>query len=39
MKIGQVIRARFKSIPSQLERQHPTYEQMRNEKVYWHENH
>lgn len=40
MKIGQVVRARFQSIPSQLERQHPTYEQLypfrRGEVVYIH---
>lgn len=40
MKLGQVVRARFKSIPSQLERQHPTYEQLypfrRGEVIYIH---
>ena len=28
MKIGQVVRARFRSLPAQLEGQHPTYEQL-----------
>ena len=40
MKLGQVVRARFQSIPSQLERQHPTYEQLypflRGEAIYIH---
>lgn len=35
-----LVRARFKSIPSQLERQHPTYEQLypfrRGEVIYIH---
>ena len=40
MKLGQVIRARFQSIPSQFEGQHPTKEQTypirRGEVVYIH---
>lgn len=40
MKLGQVVRARFKSIPSQLERKHPTYEQLypfrRGQVIYIH---
>ncbi len=40
MKIGQVVRARFRSLPAQLEGQHPTKEQTypirRGEVVYIH---